>query len=236
MVEPSRSAPVKRLLNCARTDLPCVSIGEQLAWLDNLLQDVLAGQPRAGLLPAEADIGETQCQELRSATLCRGSEVGYGHCPEVLALPNPSVVEILPAQLHQPSLTIKRTLSTDLLDRVELHSGAELAHRRDQEMESCRTHDQEGIKACGLAIGDNVKGQARSSAGAKRCVTAATASWHPWRNVWMRFQRRKPRLHRCHRPPGRDTGGTRLRRLLFPSRHLGNRQSRPCVGPSLHRR
>ena len=52
MVEPSRSAQVKRLLNCVRTDVPCVSLGEQLARLENLLQEVLAGQPRVVLLPA----------------------------------------------------------------------------------------------------------------------------------------------------------------------------------------
>jgi hypothetical protein len=159
MVEPSRSAPVKRLLNCVRTDLPCVSLREQPACLENFLQEVSAGQPRVVLLPTGADIGETQSQELRSGTLCRGSEVGSGHCPQVLALPNPPAVEIFQAPLHQPSRTIKRTLSTAWLDRRVLHSGAELAHRRDQQMKSCRTHDQPGVKACRLAIGDHSRGQ-----------------------------------------------------------------------------
>jgi hypothetical protein len=159
MVELSRSAPVKRLLNCVRTDLLCISLGEQLACVENLPQEVLAGQPRVVLLRAPADIAATQSQERRAGTLCRGSEVGSGHCPQLLALPNPPPVEILHASLHQPSRTIKRTLSTDWLDRRVLHSGAELAHRRDQQMKSCRTHDQPGVKTCRLAIGDHSRGQ-----------------------------------------------------------------------------
>ena len=159
MVELSRSAPVKRLLNCVRTDLPRVSLGEQLACLENFPQEVLAGQPRVVLLRAQADIAATQSQERRAGTFCRGSEVGSGHCLQVLALPNPPAVEIFHAPLHQPSRTITRTLSTDWLDRRVLHSGAELAHRRDQQMKSCRTHDQPGVKAWRLAIGDHSRGQ-----------------------------------------------------------------------------
>jgi hypothetical protein len=151
MVEPSRSAPVKRLLNFVRTGLPFVSCREALAWLENLLQEVPAGQPRVVLPPAAVGIDETQFQKLRSGTLRRGLQIGYGHSYEALTLPYPPFGEILQALLTQPSLKIERALSTNLQDRVELHYWAGLAHRQYQEVEYCRTHDQEVIKTYRLA-------------------------------------------------------------------------------------
>jgi hypothetical protein len=132
MVEPSRSAPSKRLLNCVRIGLPCGSGEEELSCLENTLQERLADEPRAVLLLAEAGIGEMQrVQELRSGTLRRSRQVGYGRSYEALALPYQPVIERLQARLDQPSLKTEHRLSTNRQDRGDLHYWAALAHHRE---------------------------------------------------------------------------------------------------------
>jgi hypothetical protein len=171
MVEPSRSVPIKRLLNFVRMGLPFISRREQLAWLENTLQEMLAGRARVVPLPAEAGIDQTQrLQELQSGALRRGRQVGCGRSCEALLLPYSPVVELLPALLDQPSRKIESTLSTNRQDRVELHAWAALSHRRDQEGGYCHVHDR--IVAACRPIRDN----GRLSGASKRCVTADTAS------------------------------------------------------------
>jgi hypothetical protein len=77
---------------------------------------------------------------------------------EKLTLPFLPFVEILPALLNQLLLEIQRTPSTSLQDRAELHYWAGLAHWRDQDVGSCRTHYEEPIEAYLLA--GNIQGLA----------------------------------------------------------------------------
>jgi AAA ATPase domain len=114
MVEPSTSDRIKSLSNRIRTAPPFVGRREELAWLESILQEVLAGQPRVVLIPGEAGIGKTRLlQELRSGALRRGLQVGYGRGYEDLILPYLPFIEVLHTLLDSLPDDLERTVGTD---------------------------------------------------------------------------------------------------------------------------
>ena len=74
MVEPSTSDRVKPPSNLTRTPPPLVGRGEEFARLENILREVLAGQPRVVPLAGEASIS-TNLQD-RAECHCRA---GFAH-------------------------------------------------------------------------------------------------------------------------------------------------------------
>jgi class 3 adenylate cyclase/tetratricopeptide (TPR) repeat protein len=79
---------------------PFVGRREELVWLESVLQEVLAGQPRVVLVLGEAGIGKTRLlHEMRSDILRRGLQIGYGRCYEDLTLPYLPFVEVLSSLL-----------------------------------------------------------------------------------------------------------------------------------------
>jgi hypothetical protein len=159
MVEPSTSNHVKRLSNFKGMAPPSAGRREELAWSEDIPQEVLAGQPRVVLLPGEAGIGKARLlQELRSDALRHGLQVGYGRGYEDPTLPYLPFVEILQALLDQSPLENKQIFRTNLQDWAEFHYWVRLARRRDQDIGPCRAHYEEPIKTYRLA--GNVRGLA----------------------------------------------------------------------------
>ena len=110
----SASDRIKRLSSFARTTPPFVGRREALSWLESILQEVVAGQPRLVLLPGEAGIGKTRLlQELREDALRRGLQVGYGRGYEDLTLPYLPCIEVLHGLLGQLPDDLERTLGDD---------------------------------------------------------------------------------------------------------------------------
>ena len=96
MDEPSLSDRVRRFSTLVRMVPPFVGRREELVWLESVLQEVLAGQPRVVLILGEAGIGKTRLlYEVRSDILRRGLQIGYGRCYEDLTLPYLPFVEVL---------------------------------------------------------------------------------------------------------------------------------------------
>ncbi len=110
----SASDRINRLSRFARTTPPFVGRREALSWLESILQEVIAGQPRLVLLPGEAGIGKTRLlQELREDALRRGLQVGYGRGYEDLTLPYLPCIEVLHGLLGQLPDDLERTLGDD---------------------------------------------------------------------------------------------------------------------------
>jgi class 3 adenylate cyclase/DNA-binding CsgD family transcriptional regulator len=96
MDEPSGLDRATRLSNLVKTAPPFVGRRDELAWLEKLLEESCAGQPRVVLIPGDAGIGKTRLlQELRSSASYRGLQVGYGRGYEDLTLPYLPFVEVL---------------------------------------------------------------------------------------------------------------------------------------------
>jgi AAA ATPase domain len=96
MNRPSTLDRGKTLPSLVQSAPPFVGRREELAWLERILQETLAGQPRVVLMPGDAGIGKTRLlHEVRAGALRRRLQVGYGRGYEDLLLPYLPFVEVL---------------------------------------------------------------------------------------------------------------------------------------------
>ena len=115
MDEPSYSDRRNRLSRQVRTIPPFVGRRQELNWLEQSLQDAIAGHARVILIQGEAGVGKTRLlQEVRSDALRRGLQVCYGRGYEDLSLPYLPFVEALRALLEQIPADVEGALGADM--------------------------------------------------------------------------------------------------------------------------
>jgi serine/threonine protein kinase/class 3 adenylate cyclase/tetratricopeptide (TPR) repeat protein len=113
-----------------RVTPPFVGRRQELAWLEQWLQEAIAGYPRIVLIQGDAGIGKTRLlQEVRSTAVHLGAQACYGRCYEDLALPYLPFAEALRSQLEHFPEDAARILGPDaaIIDQLHLRQGALIA-------------------------------------------------------------------------------------------------------------